>query len=96
MMHGTHNVTLTHCNMMHGTHNVTLTHCNMMHGTHNVKLIDVQTIFLHLIRWTTKTCQGLSVGCKTFLSGPSLARDKGHDVEMLSSCREMSKRASIS
>ena len=33
-MHGTHNVTLTHCNMMHGTHNVTLTHCNMMHGTH--------------------------------------------------------------
>ena len=34
MMHGTHNVTLTHCNMMHGTHNVTLTHCNMMHGTH--------------------------------------------------------------
>ena len=24
--------------MMHGTHNVTLTHCNMMHGTHNVKL----------------------------------------------------------
>jgi hypothetical protein len=38
MMHGTHNVTLTHCNMLHGTHNVTLTHCNMMHGTHNVKL----------------------------------------------------------
>ena len=38
MMHGTHNVTLTHCNMMHGTHNVTLTHCNMMHGTHNVTL----------------------------------------------------------
>ena len=33
MMHGTHNVTLTHCNMMHATY-VTLTHCNMMHGTH--------------------------------------------------------------
>ena len=39
MMRGTHNVTLTHCNMMRGTHNVTLTHCNMMHGTHTVKLI---------------------------------------------------------
>ena len=38
MMHGTH-VILTHCNMMHGTHNVILTHCNMMHGTHNVKLM---------------------------------------------------------
>ena len=37
MMHSTHNVTLTHCNMMHGTH-VTLTHCNMMHGTHNITL----------------------------------------------------------
>ena len=24
--------------MMHGTHNVTLTHSNMMHGTHNIKL----------------------------------------------------------
>ena len=23
--------------MMHGTYNVTLTHCNMMHGTYNVK-----------------------------------------------------------
>ena len=34
MMYGTHNVTLTHCNMMHGTHNVILTHCNLMHGTH--------------------------------------------------------------
>ena len=40
MMHGTHNFTLTHCNMMHGTHNFTLTHCNMMHGTHNVKLVN--------------------------------------------------------
>jgi hypothetical protein len=38
MMHVTHNVTLTHCNMMHGTHNGTLTHCNMMDGTHKVKL----------------------------------------------------------
>ena len=38
MMHGTHNVTLTHYNMMHGTHNVTLTLCNMMHGTRNVTL----------------------------------------------------------
>ena len=38
MMHGTHNVTLTHCNMMHGTHNVTLTNCNMMHCTHSVTL----------------------------------------------------------
>ena len=41
MMRGTHNVTLTHCNMMHGTHSVTLTHCNMMHGTHNVKLQEL-------------------------------------------------------
>jgi hypothetical protein len=24
---------------MHGTHNITLTHCNMMHGTHNVKFL---------------------------------------------------------
>ena len=38
MMHGTYNVTLTHCNMMHGTHNVTLTHCNKMRGTHTVTL----------------------------------------------------------
>ena len=43
MMHGTHNFTLTHCNMMHGTHNVTLTHCNMMHGVHNVKLIPISS-----------------------------------------------------
>ena len=41
MMHGTHNVALTYCNMMHGTHNVTLTYCNMMHGTHNVKLLSI-------------------------------------------------------
>ena len=26
---------------MHGTHNVTLTHCNTMHSTHNVKLLQV-------------------------------------------------------
>ena len=38
MMHGTHIVTLTRCNMMHGTHIVTLTRCNMMHGTHKVTL----------------------------------------------------------
>ena len=38
MMHGTYNVTLTHCNMMNGTYNVTLTHCNMMNGTYNVTL----------------------------------------------------------
>ena len=38
MMHGTHNFTLTHCNMLHGTHNVILTHFNMMNGTQNVKL----------------------------------------------------------
>ena len=27
--------------MMHGTHNVTLTHCNIMHGTHNVRLFII-------------------------------------------------------
>ena len=44
MMHGTHNVTLTHCNMMDGTHNVALTHCNMMHSTHNVQLTKNEVI----------------------------------------------------
>ena len=33
--------------MMHGTHNVTLTHCNMMHGTHNVKSLKDFSSFVY-------------------------------------------------
>ena len=57
MMHGTHNVTLTHYNMMHGTH-VTLTHCNMMHGTHSVKLMEGLKLLLTAVCsvWAYKSC----------------------------------------
>ena len=42
--------------MMHGTHNVTLTHCNMMHGTHNVTLfvgLIIVTSCKKVIYWET-------------------------------------------
>ena len=47
-MHGTHNVTLTHCNIMHGTH-VTLTHCNIMHGTYVKKKLHTKLNFTHFV-----------------------------------------------
>ena len=59
MMHGTHSVTLTHCNMMHGTH-VTLTHCNMMHGTHNVTLTHC-----NMMHGTHKTQKEFYIGLVT-------------------------------
>ena len=34
---------------MHGTHNVTSTHCNMMRGTHNVKLVDKDVIVVSVV-----------------------------------------------
>ena len=58
MMHGTHSVTLTHCNVTHGTRSVTLTHCSVTHGTRNVTLAhcnmthgthNVKLDFLHFL-----------------------------------------------
>ena len=43
MMHGTYNVTLTHCNMMHGTH-VTLTAHNTVE-TYQLLNNSVLTVF---------------------------------------------------
>ena len=68
MMHGTYNVTLTHCNMMHGTY-VTLTHCNMMHGTHNVK--DLFYYNLTILNLLYKECNLLSSKAVLYLPMPA-------------------------